>query len=182
MLKQTSRAAADGCCWFWAVTFACLPFLFLNIDFLFQTIATFSFLSSLQLHRGVPARRRQQPQLRGHGHAEVLRYLPGRLQRLLCSWRGHWSHDSSHILSPVYRGGGCNIEPSRQSNWNVPCEAAVVEHFLWVRTLTFTGPHLTKFTKLRDFPLLETALFFLMSWSTFLLAEACGFTGTLACN
>uniref|UniRef100_A0A1A8JGU5 Solute carrier family 9 (Sodium/hydrogen exchanger), member 6b n=1 Tax=Nothobranchius kuhntae TaxID=321403 RepID=A0A1A8JGU5_NOTKU len=36
----------------------------------------------------------------------------------------------------------------------------------------------TKFTKLRDFPLLETALFFLMSWSTFLLAEACGFTGT----
>lgn len=39
--------------------------------------------------------------------------------------------------------------------------------------------HVTKFTKLRDFPLLETALFFLMSWSTFLLAEACGFTGTL---
>uniref|UniRef100_A0A4W4F6Z3 Sodium/hydrogen exchanger n=1 Tax=Electrophorus electricus TaxID=8005 RepID=A0A4W4F6Z3_ELEEL len=29
----------------------------------------------------------------------------------------------------------------------------------------------TKFTRLRDFPLLETALFFLMSWSTFLLAE-----------
>ncbi|XP_054400129.1 sodium/hydrogen exchanger 7 isoform X3 [Pongo abelii] len=35
----------------------------------------------------------------------------------------------------------------------------------------------TKFTKLHCFPLLETALFFLMSWSTFLLAEACGFTG-----
>ncbi|KAK1882569.1 Sodium/hydrogen exchanger 6 [Dissostichus eleginoides] len=40
--------------------------------------------------------------------------------------------------------------------------------------------HVTKFTKLRDFPLLETALFFLMSWSTFLLAEACGFTGVVA--
>lgn len=39
------------------------------------------------------------------------------------------------------------------------------------------GVHVTKFTKLRDFQLLETALFFLMSWSTFLLAEACGFTG-----
>uniref|UniRef100_H3DLJ2 Sodium/hydrogen exchanger n=1 Tax=Tetraodon nigroviridis TaxID=99883 RepID=H3DLJ2_TETNG len=39
---------------------------------------------------------------------------------------------------------------------------------------------ITKFTKLRDFPLLETALFFLMSWSTFLLAEACGFTGVVA--
>uniref|UniRef100_A0A673HZS1 Sodium/hydrogen exchanger n=1 Tax=Sinocyclocheilus rhinocerous TaxID=307959 RepID=A0A673HZS1_9TELE len=38
----------------------------------------------------------------------------------------------------------------------------------------------TKFTKLRDFPLLETALFFLMSWSTFLLAEACSFTGVVA--
>lgn len=36
---------------------------------------------------------------------------------------------------------------------------------------------MTKFTKLHCFPLLETALFFLMSWSTFLLAEACGFTG-----
>ncbi|NWS99305.1 SL9A6 protein, partial [Mionectes macconnelli] len=35
------------------------------------------------------------------------------------------------------------------------------------------------FTKLREFPLLETGLFFLMSWSTFLLAEACGFTGKL---
>lgn len=45
-------------------------------------------------------------------------------------------------------------------------------------SLTFNFGHVTKFTKLRDFPLLETALFFLMSWSTFLLAEACGFTGT----
>uniref|UniRef100_A0A8C7TNH5 Sodium/hydrogen exchanger n=1 Tax=Oncorhynchus mykiss TaxID=8022 RepID=A0A8C7TNH5_ONCMY len=36
------------------------------------------------------------------------------------------------------------------------------------------------FTKLRDFHLLETALFFLMSWSTFLMAEACGFTGVVA--
>uniref|UniRef100_A0A4W5QE44 Sodium/hydrogen exchanger n=1 Tax=Hucho hucho TaxID=62062 RepID=A0A4W5QE44_9TELE len=41
-------------------------------------------------------------------------------------------------------------------------------------------PHVTKFTKLRDFQLLETALFFLMSWSTFLMAEACGFTGVVA--
>uniref|UniRef100_A0A4W4DPM6 Sodium/hydrogen exchanger n=1 Tax=Electrophorus electricus TaxID=8005 RepID=A0A4W4DPM6_ELEEL len=36
------------------------------------------------------------------------------------------------------------------------------------------------FTKLHCFPLLETALFFLMSWSTFLLAEACGFTGVVS--
>ncbi|KAM8965537.1 sodium/hydrogen exchanger 6 isoform 2-T2 [Sarcophilus harrisii] len=39
---------------------------------------------------------------------------------------------------------------------------------------------LGKFTKLREFHLLETGLFFLMSWSTFLLAEAWGFTGVVA--
>ncbi|KAG8448293.1 hypothetical protein GDO86_015404 [Hymenochirus boettgeri] len=38
----------------------------------------------------------------------------------------------------------------------------------------------TKFTKLREFQLLETGLFFLMSWSTFFLAEACGYTGVVA--
>nr|XP_060497150.1 sodium/hydrogen exchanger 6 isoform X4 [Panthera onca] len=39
---------------------------------------------------------------------------------------------------------------------------------------------ISKFTKLREFHLLETGLFFLMSWSTFLLAEAWGFTGVVA--
>ncbi|XP_050398402.1 sodium/hydrogen exchanger 7 isoform X4 [Patella vulgata] len=39
---------------------------------------------------------------------------------------------------------------------------------------------ITKFTKIRDFPLLETALFFLMSYSTFQAAEAASFTGIVA--
>ncbi|MCL4123440.1 UNVERIFIED_CONTAM: hypothetical protein GTU68_024729, partial [Idotea baltica] len=39
---------------------------------------------------------------------------------------------------------------------------------------------LTKFTRLRDFPLLETALFVLMSYSTFLMAEAADLTGIVA--
>ncbi|XP_035270497.1 sodium/hydrogen exchanger 9-like isoform X2 [Anguilla anguilla] len=39
---------------------------------------------------------------------------------------------------------------------------------------------LTKFTRLSDFPLLETGLFFLLSWSAFLSAEACGMTGIVA--
>uniref|UniRef100_A0A8C7ZVE9 Sodium/hydrogen exchanger n=1 Tax=Oryzias sinensis TaxID=183150 RepID=A0A8C7ZVE9_9TELE len=51
---------------------------------------------------------------------------------------------------------------------------------LFFFSLNLILSHVTKFTKLRDFPLLETALFFLMSWSTFLLAEACGFTGVVA--
>uniref|UniRef100_A0A663E1T1 Sodium/hydrogen exchanger n=1 Tax=Aquila chrysaetos chrysaetos TaxID=223781 RepID=A0A663E1T1_AQUCH len=40
--------------------------------------------------------------------------------------------------------------------------------------------HLTKFTKLREFPMLETGLFFLLSWSAFLSAEAAGLTGIVA--
>ncbi|XP_048588654.1 sodium/hydrogen exchanger 9-like isoform X2 [Nematostella vectensis] len=39
---------------------------------------------------------------------------------------------------------------------------------------------ITKLTKISDFPLLETALFFLLSWSTFLMAEAAGLTGIVA--
>ncbi|XP_068136866.1 sodium/hydrogen exchanger 9 [Hyperolius riggenbachi] len=39
---------------------------------------------------------------------------------------------------------------------------------------------LTKFTRLCDFPMLETGLFFLLSWSAFLTAEAVGLTGIVA--
>ncbi|XP_078379522.1 sodium/hydrogen exchanger 6-like isoform X2 [Oculina patagonica] len=38
----------------------------------------------------------------------------------------------------------------------------------------------TKLTKISDFPLLETALFFLLSWTTFLMAEAASLTGIVA--
>ncbi|KAG8226967.1 hypothetical protein J437_LFUL009518 [Ladona fulva] len=40
--------------------------------------------------------------------------------------------------------------------------------------------YLTKFTRVRDFPLLESALFVLMSYSTFLIAEAAELTGIVA--
>ncbi|CDQ70057.1 unnamed protein product [Oncorhynchus mykiss] len=59
------------------------------------------------------------------------------------------------------------------------CTSFVVVVFM-AHFLLDRYPHVTKFTKLRDFQLLETALFFLMSWSTFLMAEACGFTGVVA--
>ncbi|KFQ79093.1 Sodium/hydrogen exchanger 6, partial [Phaethon lepturus] len=57
---------------------------------------------------------------------------------------------------------------------------ALISFFLqFLSKLSLTICNVTKFTKLREFPLLETGLFFLMSWSTFLLAEACGFTGSV---
>ncbi|KAK3096145.1 hypothetical protein FSP39_023689 [Pinctada imbricata] len=40
--------------------------------------------------------------------------------------------------------------------------------------------YITKYTKIGDFPLLETALFFLMSYSSFQAAEAAGLTGIVA--
>nr|XP_015216722.1 PREDICTED: sodium/hydrogen exchanger 9 [Lepisosteus oculatus] len=39
---------------------------------------------------------------------------------------------------------------------------------------------LTKFTRLYEYPMLETGLFFLLSWSAFLSAEACGLSGIVA--
>ncbi|KAM4605933.1 sodium/hydrogen exchanger 9-like [Polymixia lowei] len=46
---------------------------------------------------------------------------------------------------------------------------------------TFTlSVHLTKFTRLRESPLLETSLLFLLSWSSFLSAEACNMSGIMA--
>lgn len=39
---------------------------------------------------------------------------------------------------------------------------------------------MTKFTKVREFPILESALFVLMSYSTFLIAEVLELTGVVA--
>lgn len=39
---------------------------------------------------------------------------------------------------------------------------------------------MTKFTRVRDFPILESALFVLMSYSTFLIAEVTELTGVVA--
>lgn len=51
-------------------------------------------------------------------------------------------------------------------------------HFLLLPSLTPFIVQMTKLTKISDFPLLETALFFLLSWTTFLMAEAANLTGT----
>ena len=48
---------------------------------------------------------------------------------------------------------------------------------LWFSSLI--DCQLTKFTKVREFPLLESALFFLMSYCSFQASEAADLTGTL---
>ncbi|XP_030071917.1 sodium/hydrogen exchanger 9 isoform X2 [Microcaecilia unicolor] len=63
-----------------------------------------------------------------------------------------------------------------------------VGNFLWIFAGSFAMGSayavvtalLTKFTKLCEFPMLETGLFFLLSWSAFLSAEAAGLTGIVA--
>lgn len=57
-------------------------------------------------------------------------------------------------------------------------------HLLNHGFVSLTIQHLTKFTHVRDFPLLESALFVLMSYSTFLIAEASELTGmcTVYCS
>ena len=62
-------------------------------------------------------------------------------------------------------------------------DSKVISFLIHVVFLTFSGcatALLTKFTRLADFPLLETALFVLMSYSTFLIAEAAELTGIVA--
>ncbi|CAL4156358.1 unnamed protein product, partial [Meganyctiphanes norvegica] len=65
---------------------------------------------------------------------------------------------------------------------------SAILNFLWIFSMSFLigsvmgclTAILTKFTRLRDFPLLETGLFVLMSYSTFLMAEAADLTGIVA--
>lgn len=58
-------------------------------------------------------------------------------------------------------------------------------HLPWLQLIimcdvTLTSKQLTKFTKVKEFPLLETALFFLMSYCSFQAAEAAAMTGRLS--
>uniref|UniRef100_A0A8C4NNX7 Sodium/hydrogen exchanger n=1 Tax=Eptatretus burgeri TaxID=7764 RepID=A0A8C4NNX7_EPTBU len=74
--------------------------------------------------------------------------------------------------------------PSMQNTFDTAAVFNCIGRFLVILSGSFamgavTGI-MTAFTKLHDFPLLETALFFLLSWSTFLLAEACALTGIVA--
>lgn len=55
-----------------------------------------------QVYSGVPARRRQQSHLWGHGDAEIFWGFPRSLQRLFCFGSGHRGLHCSHILLFCY--------------------------------------------------------------------------------
>ena len=61
------------------------------------------------------------------------------------------------------------------------CIASVKKRAFYCFSLThICCLKITKYTHIRDFPLLETSLFFLMSYATFLAAEAAELTGECA--
>ncbi|CAM9235485.1 unnamed protein product, partial [Lampetra fluviatilis] len=70
--------------------------------------------------------------------------------------------------------------PENQHTFDASAFFKSVLNFIVILSGSFAMGAATGFTRLRDFPLLETALFFLLSWSTFLLAEACSLTGIVA--
>lgn len=105
-------------------------------------------LPNKQTHRGAP--------LQSEGCISFLDHLPA-------LW--HWFREAQE---PIFHFHGCLAKTSLFQS-----------HFCIPRFCYQPWPsYVTKFTKLREFQLLETGLFFLMSWSTFLLAEAWGFTGS----
>jgi len=77
------------------------------------------------------------------------------------------SSDSGFQVSPFFQSLGVFVYTFASS-------------FVIGATMGCATALLTKFTHIRDFPLLETALFFMMSYSTFLIAEAADLTGNVS--
>ncbi|CAG01389.1 unnamed protein product, partial [Tetraodon nigroviridis] len=87
---------------------------------------------------------------------------------------------SSSIVAYQPRGANTHMFDASAFFTSVGVFLGIFSGSFAMGAITGVHGHVTKFTKLHCFPLLETALFFLMSWSTFLLAEACGFTGVVS--
>nr|CAD7443389.1 unnamed protein product [Timema bartmani] len=65
--------------------------------------------------------------------------------------------------------------PNRDSNLDLPIIGSIAQHES--NELANYATEAANFTRVRDFPLLESALFVLMSYSTFLIAEVSELTG-----
>jgi len=91
------------------------------------------------------------------------------------------------VLTRAIQSYGEKYSPSNGGFEMVAFFQAVAEFVLIFTLSTILGSALgiatallTKFTRIRDFPLLETCLFVLMSYTTFLIAEASDLTGIVS--
>ncbi|XP_076014039.1 sodium/hydrogen exchanger 9-like [Genypterus blacodes] len=87
----------------------------------------------------------------------------------------------THAISTYeHMGGGHTFDPSAFFFSAGYFVGVLVASFLLGFTFTVVTALLTKFTRMWESPLLETSVFFLLSWSSFLSAEACGLSGIVS--
>ncbi|CAG7838048.1 unnamed protein product [Allacma fusca] len=92
------------------------------------------------------------------------------------------------VLSSAIQNYGEKFSGENSGGFNFAAFSQSIGVFAWTFSSSFAiggamgcaTAMLTKFTHVRDFPLLETALFVLMSYSTFLIAEVADLTGIVA--
>lgn len=87
--------------------------------------------------------------------------------------------ESINSYTENYKGEGSFETASAFKSLGKFCYIFIGSFFMGSLTGCSTAA-LTKFTRLCELPLLESCLFFLMSYSTFLMAEAAGLTGIVA--
>lgn len=94
LIAQISADLPQGCEDCWAVDLLTRPWRSCVL-----VLSVLRVCFHFQLYRSLPATRRQQPHLWGHGNAQVFWNVSGCFQWLFCSGRGHRRRHRYHIFS-----------------------------------------------------------------------------------